>query len=356
MEPILDIDKLRSEFGGALDGRRVALVGGGGFIGHHLALTLSELGCSVLVLDSLAVNNLVSLTADQEMVENRSLYLHIVNGRLELLRHSAADFVVQDAREYHALSHDLSRFAPQVVVHLAAVAHAGRANKNPYTTFDHSMRTLENALDWSRGNADHFVYLSSSMVYGDFPPGGVTEDSPCRPKGIYGALKLGGEHLVTAYHQVFDLDYTIVRPSALYGERCISRRVSQVFIENALRQQPVHVAGDGTSALDFTYVGDLVQGLVRVIGHRSARNRTFNLTYGESRTVRDLLDVLEGEFTDLEVTFGEPEPLMPERGTLSVERAREAIGYAPEYPIERGIPRYVAWYRALADDSPELFK
>jgi nucleoside-diphosphate-sugar epimerase len=81
---------------------------------------------------------------------------------------------VQDAREYHQLSHTLGKIKPQVIVLLAAVAHADRSNKDPFSTFDHSLRTLENALDYSRGEiVEHFVYFSSSMVYGNFESGYV---------------------------------------------------------------------------------------------------------------------------------------------------------------------------------------
>ena len=97
------------------------------------------------------------------------------------------------------------------------------------------------------------------MVYGHFNGKTVTEETPCEPLGIYGALKFSGEKLVIAYNQVFGMNYTIIRPSALYGERCISRRVGQVFIENALRGDAMCVAGDGSDRLDFTYIADLVE-------------------------------------------------------------------------------------------------
>ena len=83
-----------------------------------------------------------------------------------------------------------------------------------------------------------------------------------------------------AYQQVFDLPYTIVRPSALYGPRCVSRRVGQIFIEEALAGRPLSIDGDGEERLDFTYIDDLVDGLCLAIGHPGARNQIFNLTYG----------------------------------------------------------------------------
>ena len=97
---------------------------------------------------------------------------------------------------------------------------------------------LENAVE-------HFIFFSSSMVYGHFKEPEVSETTVCEPLGIYGALKYGGEKLVIAYNQVFDLPYTIIRPSALYGERCVSRRVGQIFIENALTTGEITLSGDG---------------------------------------------------------------------------------------------------------------
>ena len=99
------------------------------------------------------------------------------------------------------------------------------------------------------------------MVYGNFKGDEVDENSNCDPLGIYAALKFSGEKIVKSYGQVFDLNYTIVRPSALYGERCVSRRVGQIFIENALNKKEITVDGDGEEKLDFTYIKDLVDGV-----------------------------------------------------------------------------------------------
>src|SRR5687767_13257231 len=215
--------------------KKIVLVGGAGFIGHHLALELARRGAMVHVIDGLQVNNLLSISTNFTDPTNRDLYLYMLQKRLDLLREAGVAFYPQDAREYSALSNIMGTIKPDVMVHLAAVAHANRSNKDPYTTFDHSSRTLENALDNARYVKAHFVYFSSSMVYGNFQTETVSESHPLEPIGVYGALKLGGEKIVIAYKQVFDLPFTIVRPSALYGPRCVSRRVGQIFIEKALR-------------------------------------------------------------------------------------------------------------------------
>jgi nucleoside-diphosphate-sugar epimerase len=340
-----------------LSGRRVALIGGAGFIGHNLALALRDEGADVHVIDSLQVNN---LGAFSNVVgdPNKALYLHIINERMRLLNEAGVPLHVIDARDYHALTRTLVEIKPQVVVQLAAIAHANRSNKDPFSTFDHSFRTLENALDYARSEGagvEQFLYFSSSMVYGNFDGEAVTEDRHCEPLGIYGALKYGGERLVIAYNQVFGLPYTIVRPSALYGQRCVSRRVGQAFIENALRGLPLTINGDGSDALDFTYIGDLVQGLTLCIKRPEARNQTFNLTYGGARSLNQMADIMREQFPGIEIKHNPRDALMPERGTLSIEKARRLLGYEPRYPLERGFVEYIAWYKALAADRPDFF-
>lgn len=330
-----------------VEGRRIAIIGGAGFIGHNLALELKDRGADVTVIDSLQVNNLIAVMSGDGYGQNRDLYMRILAQRLDLLRAHGIPMIVQDARDYHALGQLMGEIEPQVVIHAAAVAHADRSNKDPFSTFDHSLRTLENALDMCRDKLEHFIYLSSSMVYGNFATPSIDEDHPLNPIGIYGALKLAGEKMVIAYQQVFDMPFTIVRPSALYGPRCVSRRVGQIFIENAIAGEPIKVWDGGTDRLDFTFVRDLVGGLIRVMEHPGARNQTFNLTYGSARSIADMVEIVRDEFPDLVVEDMPRDRFMPTRGTLSVERARELIGYAPEYSIDEGMREYIDWYRRL---------
>jgi nucleoside-diphosphate-sugar epimerase len=332
----------------ALAGRRVAIIGGAGFIGHNLALRLSALGAKVSVVDSLQINNILGLVPGLPGAPNIELDRRILQQRLDLLQQSGVPVYIQDARDYHALGRVLeNQIAPQVIVHLAAVAHAGRSNKDPWSTFDHSLRTLENALDSARGRVEHFVYLSSSMAYGNFQSESVDEDHPLNPIGIYGALKVAGEKIVIAYQQVFGLEYTIIRPSALYGPRCVSRRVVQTFIENALQGRPLRVQGDGSERLDFTYIDDLVEGICLALRLPAARNQAFNLTFGRSRSIQELLALVLQESPGVPVSYVGREEGVPIRGTLSIQKAARLLGYVPATPLERGLEQYVGWYRQI---------
>lgn len=337
-----------------LKGRRVALIGGAGFIGHNLALELQRLGAEPHVIDGLQVNNLGAFsnaTGDP----NKTLYVQMVYERLNALRDANVPLHIVDARDYSLLSRCLADIKPHIIVQLAAISHANRSNKDPYTTFDHSFRTLENALDIARGDGAHFIYFSSSMVYGNFDGEAVKEDRHCEPMGIYGALKYGGEKLVIAYNQVFGMPYTIIRPSALYGERCVSRRVGQAFIENALRGLPLSVNGDGTDGLDFTYIGDLIQGVILAMAKPEAYNNIFNLTFGGARSLNQMIDIVKAHFPGIEVKYQPRDALMPERGTLSIEKARKLLGFEPQWPLEKGFVRYIDWYKELATRHPDYF-
>ncbi len=329
-----------------IEGLRVALIGGAGFIGHNLALALKARGADVSVIDGLEVNNLLHFMALNDPNRNVDLYLRIIHERMNLLRTAGVPLYVQDARDYHALSKLLGKIKPQAVYHLAAVSHADRSNKDPYSTFDHSLRTLENALDFCpQSGVEHFIYFSSSMVYGNFRSDQVSEDTPCEPLGIYGALKYAGEKIVIAYHQVSKLNYTIVRPSALYGERCVSRRVGQIFIENALQGKEITVHGGGEESLDFTYIDDLVHGLICVLENEASRNQVFNLTYGEARSIGQMAMILKSHFPDVRIKYVPRDELTPSRGTLCVDKARQLIGYRPRFGLEKGYPKYIEWYR-----------
>ena len=189
------------------------------------------------------------------------------------------------------------------------------------------------------------------MVYGHFTETAVTEESNCNPIGIYGALKYGGEKLVIAYNQVFDLPYTIVRPSALYGERCVSRRVGQIFIENALTGKDINIAGDGSDRLDFTYIKDLVKGIELVISNDKSLNQTFNLTCGDSRSLEDMAEIMKANFKNLEVNYTPKDNLTPDRGTLSIEKARSLLGFSPEFPLEKGYLDYINWYKDFNSET-----
>lgn len=324
--------------------KKILIIGGAGFIGHNLALKLKEKKFDVSIIDGLEVNNLISIIGNFDDIPYPSFSKKIIESRLDLIKKKKIPLYVQDARNYHSLSNIISKIKPKIIVHLAAVSHSTRSNKNPYNTFDHSLRTLENALDSSKNHLEHFIFLSSSMVYGNFKSQEVNEESNCNPVGIYGALKYAAEKIIIAYNQVYNLPYTIIRPSALYGERCISRRVGQIFIENALFKKKLIINGDGKEKLDFTYIEDLTNGILEVINNKKSINQIFNMTYGKGREINEMLNILKDYFPTIKIKKEKRDALTPYRGTLSMNKAKSLLNFKSKWDLDKGYRKYIEWY------------
>ena len=99
--------------------------------------------------------------------------------------------------------------------------------------------------------------------------------------------------------------------------------------------------------MDFTYIEDLCQGIAKVVENENSKNQIFNMTYGEARSVREMAKMVQEAFPGLKVNYGEKDKLMPERGTLCVDKAKRLIGYAPQYPLQLGYKKYIDWYKTL---------
>ena len=119
---------------------------------------------------------------------------------------------------------------------------------------------------------------------------------------------------------------------------------------------PLTVNGDGSDGLDFTYIGDLVQAIRLCVEKPEARNQVFNTTYGSARSLNQMIEIMRGHFPNIEVKYQARDGLMPERGTLSVEKARRLLGYSPQFALDQGFVRYIEWYKGLASRHPEYFK
>jgi len=325
---------------------KILIIGGAGFIGHNLSLSLKKKNFDVTIVDNFAINNLISLKKKKKFAL-KNFYLKLLKERVSLLKKNKIKIIKKDSRNYHSISRVIDKIKPNYIYHLAAVAHANVSNKDPFSTFDHSFRTLENVLDASRNlkSLKRFIFLSSSMVYGNFKTNTVNEKTECNPLGIYGALKFGAEKLVIGYNQIFNLPYTIVRPSALYGERCVSGRVLQLFIENALQGKSLKIYGDGKEFLDFTYIDDFINGLYLIIKTEKSINEIFNLTYGKSRSLIEAANIVQKLIPKTKKEFITRDKNMPYRGTLSIEKAKKKLNYKPKFKIEKGIEKLISYYK-----------
>ena len=331
-----------------LDGERVMLIGGAGFIGHHLALALRAKGAEVMVVDNMQINNIVKVVSDPDLEPaRRQLYVNFLLDRFHLMREAGVHLENVDGRMLAEFTPLFNDFLPTKAVHLAAISSAVTANQMPGLAYDLQITSLRNLLELCRlkeSVCNQVVFMSSSTVYGDFEKDSVDETVRPSPRGVYANGKYMGERMVREAKQLHDLDYTIVRPSALYGIRCISGRVTQKFIENALMGKPLLLEGGGGGMLDFTHVGDLVEGIVRALILEGGRSRTFNITFGKARRIAELAEIIKELIPDVRLEERPPAPEKPKRGTLEIDRAREFLGFVPSRDLDRYYRDYCAWY------------
>jgi nucleoside-diphosphate-sugar epimerase len=331
-----------------LDGERVMLVGGAGFIGHHLALECRSRGAEVMVVDNMQINNIVKIVSDPALDPlRRTLYVNFLLDRFALMRDAGVRIENVDARQMQELTNVFSEFQPTKAVHLAAISSAVTANQVPGLAYDLQINTLRNLLELCRlknSVCKQVAFMSSSTVYGDFEGDSVDETVRPRPRGVYANGKYIGERMVREAETLYGINYTIVRPSALYGVRCISGRVTQKFIENALMGKPLLLEGGGDGRLDFTNVADLVEGITRALALPSGRSRTFNITYGNARTIAELAAIIKDVVPNAILEERPPAPEKPKRGTLEIGRAREYLGFTPSRGLDTAYRDYCRSY------------
>ncbi len=313
---------------------KILITGGAGFIGSFIAKNLVEQGDEVAVFDNFL--NFINPVKSHYPVYLQYRLKHILNG-IEIIR--------GDVRNKALVLSALKRFKPQRVIHLAAVPLANISNKFSEEIFDINMNGTMSVLEAIRecGFVDRFLFTSSSTVYGDFEYIPADEKHPTNPINLYGGTKLSGEILTKVFCRMLKIDYTIIRPSTVYGPTDANRRVSQILVENALMGKPLTLHGGGLSKLDFSFIEDTAQGFCLAIKSDKAANQTFNITCGNARSLKELTEILENIIPGLKVTTEElPEgEKRPERGTLDISKAKKLLGYKPKYQLEDGLKIYI---------------
>ena len=212
-------------------------------------------------------------------------------------------------------------YKPDVVIHLATWPRAKLINDDPVIGVPKIINGTVNLL-WHSTKFDtkKFVYVSSSMVYGDFVDG-TKEDAKTKPMNLYGEAKLAGERLTKLVSERDNLDYIIVRPSGVYGPGDLPDRVIPKFFNKAMKNETITLH-NGDNKVDFTYRQDAAYGIVKA-ALSDVRNTSFNMTAGNATSLRTLAETIidiTGSKSKME-DVGKHK-LYPQRGTLNIERAK----------------------------------
>jgi UDP-glucose 4-epimerase len=297
--------------------KNILITGGGGFIGTHLRRKLEEQGHKVQIIDI----NHPDQSAGQDVTIEKT-WATLPGWHIE-------DFV-------KALPDDEND--PDVIVHMAAEPNLRAVKANPekaYKTMTMGVMNVVKRFNESTINPQ-FVFISSSMVYGNFNGDSVEETYPLRPIDPYGRLKLIGEDITKALSN----KWTIVRPSAVYGPNDNLDRVIPIWINAAMNNEVLKVNGAGTF-LDFTYVDDLCDGLIATFDNNDAFGQTFNLTRGKSVPIENVAKHIVSVVGKGKVEVGLSDLDYPSRGTLNINKAKTILGYDPKWDITAGVNKTI---------------
>jgi nucleoside-diphosphate-sugar epimerase len=312
--------------------RKILVTGGLGLIGHNVVRKLLDLGHEVSITDTKTNYGLVPQDElDYLMAERRAKI-----PEMDLRTHTI------DIADQAGIDWLIKHYQPDTIVHMASFPRQKVVNVNPMTGSRAMSEGLLNLLEAAKNNhVCKFIYISSSMVYGDFTDD-VTENAECRPQGQYGIMKLAGEWLVQDYSRRGFFDHVIIRPSAVYGELDVEDRVISKFLLTAMRGGTLKVNGAGET-LDFTYVEDAADGIVASALSTTANNKTYNITKSHSWSLLDAANLAVKIVGQGTVEVRDKDADFPSRGALNIDAARRDFGYDPKVDIEEGFQRYYEW-------------
>lgn len=316
---------------------RALVTGGLGLIGHNIVQDLVSRNIPTAIVDNLTnYDNAISMKELGYLFGERLKLLHDLPPNLVSLNYLHKDIETNDFESC------FNFVKPTVLYHLACPPRQKIVGLSPQfcgnTMIGGLLNTLRHCVKY---NVERIVYISSSMVYGDFEDN-VTEDAVLNPQGEYGILKLAGEQLVKDYHRKYGLNYTIIRPSAVYGPLDLSDRVISKFLLTAMGGGELTVNGENET-LDFTYVGDASQGITSAGLSEEAENKTYNITKSHSKTLlaaAELAIEIAGKGT---IKINEKDDDFPSRGALDITAAKQDFGFDPQVDIEEGFGLYHEW-------------
>jgi nucleoside-diphosphate-sugar epimerase len=311
---------------------KILITGGLGLIGHNVTAKLEAKEHEVVITDTQTNYGIVPQDElDYLMAERRKKIATDRIYRIDIIDRDGIDWLVREHK-------------PDVIIHMASFPRQKVVNANPAHGAEVMMEGLINVLESAKTHqVERVVYISSSMVYGDFDDQ-VTEDSECSPIGQYGIMKLAGEQLVKDYHRRGAFDYIIIRPSAVYGPLDVEDRVVAKFMLAAMRGETLKVNG-AEETLDFTYVDDAADGIVSAATRIMSANRIYNITKSHSVTLLEAAEMIVRIVGKGTVEVRDKDADFPSRGALDIDRARVILGYDPKIDVEEGFQRYYEWLK-----------
>ncbi|MCP5021917.1 MAG: NAD-dependent epimerase/dehydratase family protein [bacterium] len=317
---------------------KILVTGGAGFIGSHLCDALLARGDDVTVLDNF----------------NDFYDPAIKRGNAAALQ--GARIVEGDIRDESLVNNLFVEGQFDVVVHLAAMAGVRPSLKDPLLYQDVNLKGTMVLLEATRSRpGTKFVFASSSSVYGGNTKVPFHEDDPVlTPISPYAATKRSSELLAWTHHHLFDIPTTGLRFFTVYGPRQRPEMAIHKFVRLVMNGEPIPFFGDGSTRRDYTYVSDIIDGVVRSIDQCEGYE-IYNLGESETTSLAELVEAI-GKACGQEPII-DRQPMQPGDVVITfadVSKAREKLGYQPGVPVSRGLGLFVDWFRANNPSQSEV--
>ena len=300
----------------------VVVTGGAGFIGSHIAWELVK-DNEVVVIDNLHAGK-------EENVP------------------PGAKLVKADIRDYDAIA-DLIKQA-DYVFHEAAQVSVGESVRDPVFTEEVNVIGTLNILKALLEGHGKLIFASSAAVYGDNPNLPLKEAERPRPLSPYGVTKATGEEYLRVFHELYGLPVVALRYFNVFGPRQSANQyagVISIFINRALKNEPLVIFGDGKQTRDFIYVKDVVKANVLVAESKRANGRVFNVATGKQTSILELAQKVIGiTGANASIVFGKPRPGDIRHSLADISEIRK-LGFEPEWSLEDGLKKTVEWYASL---------
>mmetsp|Transcript_6618 Transcript_6618/g.10103 ORF Transcript_6618/g.10103 Transcript_6618/m.10103 type:complete len:398 (-) Transcript_6618:241-1434(-) len=315
--------------------KKVLVTGGGGFIGSHVADFLLARGDDVVIVDEM----------------NDYYDTRIKDGNLKLLLDKYGSERVAifkgDICDEEFITDVFEETKPKWVCHMAARAGVRPSIQDPYVYIHSNIEATTRLMELSnRYGIQNFVFASSSSVYGGSKSTFFSEDEAVdNPVSPYAASKKACELLSYTYHHLYKLNVTGLRFFTVYGPRGRPDMAPFKFIDRVSRGVEIQQFGDGSSSRDYTYIDDIVDGIVRSID-RPHKYEIFNLGKGSGTSLKEFIDLVQ-KYTDKKANI----KVMPDQPgdvpytCADVRKAQHMLGYKAKMSFEEGIKRTAKWYK-----------
>jgi UDP-glucuronate 4-epimerase len=310
---------------------KILVTGCAGFIGMHLCNKLLQLGYNVIGLDNL----------------NDYYDVNLKIKRLSLLQNNPSfTFLKTDISNKDNLEDVFKNQKPSKVVNLAAQAGVRYSLIDPHSYVESNIVGFMNILECCRHyDVEGLIYASSSSVYGGNKKIPFSElDSVDNPISIYAASKKSNELMANSYNHLFGIRSTGLRFFTVYGPWGRPDMAMYIFANKILKNEPIEVYNDGQMKRDFTFIDDIVDGIVLSI-KKNYNKEVFNLGNNKPENLMDIVSMIEKKIGKKAKVLFKPMQLGDvEKTYADIESAKEKLGYSPIIDVQEGIDKFIDWF------------